>query len=117
MASGLNWDEGKHPLSHNAEGYYGEDLKGLISRLKSINEPGVTFNYQSGNTQILGFILEKATGKTTKKKWSTVSTNWSSEIKGRKAKTKRWRRKKNKKKWTKIKTRTIEVRILRKTKR
>ena len=64
MASGLNWDEGKHPLSHNAEGYYGEDLKGLISRLKSINKPGVTFNYQSGNTQILAFILEKATGKT-----------------------------------------------------
>ena len=65
MASGLDWNEsGKNPLSHNAEGYYGYDLKGLISRLNLVEKPGQKFDYQSGNTQILGFILEKATGKT-----------------------------------------------------
>jgi len=65
MASGLDWNEsGKNPLSHNAEGYFGSDLKGLISRLNIVDKPGKKFNYQSGNTQILGYILEKATGKT-----------------------------------------------------
>ncbi|MGB1508447.1 MAG: serine hydrolase domain-containing protein, partial [Crocinitomicaceae bacterium] len=46
-----------------AEGYYGTDLYGLVTRLRVIEKPGIKFNYQSGNTQILGFIIEKATGK------------------------------------------------------
>jgi CubicO group peptidase (beta-lactamase class C family) len=65
MASGLDWQESaKNPLSENAESYYGSDLWGLISRQKAIEEPGKTFKYQSGNSQLLGFIIEKATGKT-----------------------------------------------------
>jgi CubicO group peptidase (beta-lactamase class C family) len=65
MSSGLDWEEsGKNPLSENAESYYGSDLKGLISRQKLIEKPGQRFNYQSGNSQILGFIIEKACGKT-----------------------------------------------------
>lgn len=64
MASGLDWTEsGKNPLSENAESYYGTDLYGLVNRQKGISEPGKVFNYQSGNSQLLGFVVEKATGK------------------------------------------------------
>lgn len=64
MASGLDWEEsGKNPLSTNAESYYGTDLYGLVSRQKGISKPGTVFNYQSGNSQLLSFIVEKATGQ------------------------------------------------------
>lgn len=64
MASGLDWEEsGKNPLSENAESYYGTDLYGLVTRQHVVSEPGKVFNYQSGNTQLLGFVLQKATGK------------------------------------------------------
>lgn len=80
MASGLNWTEsGKNPLSENAESYYGNDLYGLVNRQKGISAPGKVFNYQSGNTQLLGFIIEKATGKSIssyfyEKIWSQIGT-------------------------------------------
>ncbi len=64
MASGLDWTEsGSNPLSENAESYYGSDLWGLVNRQQVERKPGELFLYQSGNTQILGFILEKATKK------------------------------------------------------
>jgi CubicO group peptidase (beta-lactamase class C family) len=64
MASGLEWGEsGANPVSHNAESYYGKDLRGLCDRLEGIDPPNELFLYQSGNSQLLGFILEKATGK------------------------------------------------------
>lgn len=78
MASGLDWTEsGKNPLSNNAESYYGTDLYGLVTRQKRIATPGETFIYQSGNSQILGFIIQKATGKTVsdycaEKIWSKI---------------------------------------------
>lgn len=63
MASGLDWEEsGKNPLSENAESYYGNDLYGLVSRQKGVTPPGKEFKYQSGNSQLLGFIIEKAVG-------------------------------------------------------
>ena len=65
MSAGFDWEEsGKNPLSEAAEGYYGSDLYGLVTRLRMVEEPGKRFHYQSGNSQILGFILEKATGVT-----------------------------------------------------
>jgi len=64
MSSGLDWEEsGKNPLSENAESYYGTDLRGLINRQHAIEKPGVRFEYQSGDSQILGYVVEKATGK------------------------------------------------------
>lgn len=64
MASGLDWQEsGKNPLSENAESYYGTDLYGLVTRQHVVTIPGRKFIYQSGNSQLLGFILEKATNK------------------------------------------------------
>lgn len=64
MSSGSNWSEsGTNPLSDNAESYFGNDLKGLINRQEIIEQPGKRFYYQSGNSQMLGFIIEKATGR------------------------------------------------------
>lgn len=64
MSSGLDWEESsKNPLSHNAESYYGTDLYGLVTRQNLIEEPGKHFKYQSGNSQILAFVVEKATGQ------------------------------------------------------
>lgn len=63
MSSGLDWEESaKNPLSENAESYYGTDLYGLVTRQHVIEKPGVRFEYQSGNSQLLGYIVEKATG-------------------------------------------------------
>lgn len=63
MSSGLDWEESsKNPFSDNAASYYGDDLWGLVTRQKLISEPGKQFNYQSGNSQLLGYIVEKASG-------------------------------------------------------
>jgi CubicO group peptidase (beta-lactamase class C family) len=80
MSSGLSWEESaSNPLSDNAESYYGSNLYGLVTRQKAITPPGKTFNYQSGNSQLLGYIVEKATGKsvseyTQEKIWKRIGT-------------------------------------------
>lgn len=61
MSSGLNWDESSTPFSDNTEAYYGWDLESLMDKQSVMEEPGVYFDYMSGNTQLLGFALEKAT--------------------------------------------------------
>ena len=64
MSSGLDWVESEgNPISHNAKAYYGRDLHGLISRLRSRRPPGEVFRYASGNTQILAMLLNKVTGQ------------------------------------------------------
>jgi CubicO group peptidase (beta-lactamase class C family) len=78
MAAGFDWEEsGSNPISEAAEAYYGDDLYGLVTRQHVVEKPGTKFNYQSGDTQILGFILQKATGKsiseyTEEKLWKTM---------------------------------------------
>lgn len=78
MASGLSWIESSaNPLSDNAESYYGTNLKDHIGRQKRISEPGAIFNYQSGNSQLLGMIIESACGMslsqyTEEKIWSKM---------------------------------------------
>ena len=78
MSSGLNWEEGgKSPFSHNAEGYYGWDLPGLVDGLEMISDPGTAYDYQGGNTLLLSFVLRKATGMpmgeyASKKLWSKI---------------------------------------------
>lgn len=63
MSSGLDWNESyADPFSVTTEAYYGNDLVKAIAGLKVESAPGVEFSYKSGDTQILGFILEKATG-------------------------------------------------------
>lgn len=65
MSSGINFDEDYvSPFAYPAQAYYGSDLKKLTYNYKTVEEPGKVFNYLSGNSELLGFILEKATGKT-----------------------------------------------------
>jgi CubicO group peptidase (beta-lactamase class C family) len=62
MSSGLKWEEsGSNPLSEAAEGYFTSDLYSLATTQLVEMEPGKRFNYQSGNSQILGMILANAT--------------------------------------------------------
>ena len=64
MSSGINFDEDyNNPLAFPAQAYYGTDLEKLVFKYKMTEEPGKVFKYLSGNTALLGMVLEKATGK------------------------------------------------------
>lgn len=64
MSSGLNWDESYgSAFSVTTKAYYGTDLYALVKDLEVEEDPGKMYRYKSGNTQLLAFILEKATGK------------------------------------------------------
>ena len=64
MSAGVEWDESHNTLfSKTTEAYYGKDLWKLTLSEKLIEEPGRRFNYQSGVSQIIAFVLQKATGK------------------------------------------------------
>ena len=64
MSSGLDWDESYASLfSPTTEAYYGTDLRKLVVNQQVAIPPGHEFIYQSGNTELLALILEKATGK------------------------------------------------------
>ncbi len=63
MSSGFNFDEPyKDPFGSPAKAYYGDNLKELVTHYEVVKEPGKTFEYRSGNTLILSFVLEKALG-------------------------------------------------------
>ncbi len=65
MSSGLDFDENYvNPLAYPAKAYYGNDLTKLTYSYKVCDEPGKKFKYLSGNTELVGFIIQKATGKT-----------------------------------------------------
>ncbi|WP_047549492.1 serine hydrolase domain-containing protein [Psychroserpens sp. Hel_I_66] len=65
MASGLDWVESyTSPFSVTARANYDDDLAETILDQKVVKTPGVEFEYLSGSTQLLGMIIEKATGKT-----------------------------------------------------
>lgn len=64
MASGLDWDESyTSPFSVTARAYYDDNLAETILNQKVIETPGKSFKYLSGNTELLGMVIEKATGK------------------------------------------------------
>lgn len=64
MASGTNWDEKYYsPLSITTRAYFDDDLEKVMLGLKVITEPGKSFKYASGDTQMLAMVIEKATGK------------------------------------------------------
>ncbi|MDT0689670.1 serine hydrolase [Salegentibacter sp. F188] len=65
MASGLNWNENYYnPFGMTAEAYFGQDIRELVLDLKVTENPGKQFEYLSGNTILLGMVIEKATGRT-----------------------------------------------------
>ena len=64
MASGLNWDESYYsPFSVTTRAYFDDELEKIILRLKGVDNPGKSYKYLSGNTQLLAMVIEKATGK------------------------------------------------------
>jgi CubicO group peptidase (beta-lactamase class C family) len=63
MRSGIKFNEGySNPFGEAAKFYYGLNLEKYTKKLKVIHKPGTKYEYASGNTQILGMVLEKATG-------------------------------------------------------
>ena len=64
MSSGSNWNESyANPLSETTELYYGTDVYKTATRVNIVKPPGTYHAYKSGDTQLLGLIVEKATGK------------------------------------------------------
>lgn len=78
MTSGLDWDEEyAAAFSVTTKAYYGRDLEKLLKPIGINEPPGSVFYYTSGSTQLLAFILEKATGKKvsdyfTERIWSKI---------------------------------------------
>jgi CubicO group peptidase (beta-lactamase class C family) len=65
MSSGTNWDESYwNPMTVTAEAYYGTDVYQTATSVSMATVPGTLHSYKSGDTQLLGLILKKATGKT-----------------------------------------------------
>jgi CubicO group peptidase (beta-lactamase class C family) len=66
MTSGLKFNESySNPFGEAGAFYYGVNLRKQTTRLKLKHEPGQQFDYVSGNTQLLGLVLERAlNGKT-----------------------------------------------------
>ena len=91
MSSGLNWNEDYYnPLGKTAEAYYGKNISSLVKTLEVIDPPGKVFKYHSSCTQLLAFIIEKATGETiskyaSEKLWKPMGSKhsalWNTDIK------------------------------------
>lgn len=65
MSGGMAWDEAYASLfSVTTHGYYGNDLYDLVTNLEVVDRPGVQYSYRSGETQLLAFVIEAATGQT-----------------------------------------------------
>lgn len=79
MTTGLSWSESYvSPFCDVAELYYDTDARDLaLNRREIEEEPGKYFRYKSGDTQVLMYILEAATGKklsdyATEKLWNPM---------------------------------------------
>jgi CubicO group peptidase (beta-lactamase class C family) len=66
MTSGIKFNESYvNPFGDAASFYYGRNLRKVIGKMKLKSEPGKRFEYVSGNTQLLGLVLERSLkGKT-----------------------------------------------------
>ncbi len=92
MSSGSNWDESyANPFSVTTEIYYGDDAYKAATGVKVIQKPGTVHSYKSGDSQLLGLIVEKATGKSlsayaSEKIWQPVGSEhaalWSTDHEG-----------------------------------
>uniref|UniRef100_UPI00404A65D0 serine hydrolase domain-containing protein n=1 Tax=Flavobacterium sp. TaxID=239 RepID=UPI00404A65D0 len=64
MSSGMDWDEAYYsPLSITTRAYFDDSLDELMLSLPIKNEPGKSYKYLSGNTQLLAMLVTKAVGK------------------------------------------------------
>lgn len=63
MSSGIDFDENYlNPFSYPARSLYDNDLRGIMTDYQPAYEAGKYFDYQSGNSQLLAFLLEDVTG-------------------------------------------------------
>jgi CubicO group peptidase (beta-lactamase class C family) len=62
MSSGLRWDETYSPGSTVAQAYLSDDMRPLLVGLP-VQRPTGSFAYASGDTGLLGLVLEVATGQ------------------------------------------------------
>lgn len=61
MTAGLNWDEGyASPFGITARAYYTDNIEGVMRTIDVVEQPGMKFQYQSGSTQLLSFVLQAA---------------------------------------------------------
>ncbi|WP_304343171.1 serine hydrolase [Chryseobacterium koreense] len=78
MEAGLDWTENyKNPFLPNAKAYYGKSLAEAVFLRGFKEKPGTKFEYQSGASQLLGFAIRKAIGKsiaeyTSEKLWKPL---------------------------------------------
>lgn len=64
MTSGFDWEEDYYfPLNPTAKAYYGDDIEKQMLSYRFVSSPGGHFKYQSGDTQLLAIIIQRATGK------------------------------------------------------
>ncbi|MCB9195635.1 MAG: serine hydrolase [Flavobacteriales bacterium] len=82
MRTGIDYNESYYnPFGNVAIGYYGRNLDRHISNLKIKGPPGEEFEYISIATQLLGNIIEEATGQSVssymqEKIWSKIGTEF-----------------------------------------
>lgn len=61
MTSGIKFNESyNNPFGDAATFYYGRNLRKAISHMKLKSEPGKEFEYISGNSELLGLVLERS---------------------------------------------------------
>lgn len=83
MTSGIQFNESYiNPFGDAASFYYGLNLRKLIRKMKLKTSPGKQFEYTSGNTQLLGLVLERAlkdksiTGYLQEKIWTPLGMEY-----------------------------------------
>jgi CubicO group peptidase (beta-lactamase class C family) len=64
MSSGTSYKESdKGYFSLNAKAYYGDDEEYMVNQMEASEPAGLNWEYRSGDTQVLGLIVEKVFGK------------------------------------------------------
>ena len=64
MSSGMKWEEKYYdPFSITTRLYFDKNIVGALEAMPIDQLPGQTFKYQSGDTQLLGIALQRATKK------------------------------------------------------
>jgi CubicO group peptidase (beta-lactamase class C family) len=92
MSSGLDFKEGYgSPFEWPAEAYYGADVNAITVNVGPREAPGKTWLYKGGDSQLLGMILKKVTGKkvadyASEKLWKPIGAEekafWSTDDQG-----------------------------------
>nr|WP_317632065.1 serine hydrolase [uncultured Flavobacterium sp.] len=64
MSSGMEWDERySAPTSVTTKAYFYNHLREMMVNIPIVTAPGKKFEYQSGDTELLAMIIEKATAQ------------------------------------------------------